>query len=65
MLKSAYLKLIKSDGKIYFGEIQRKKREGMGITVGRDGRVYEGQFSGNERSGRGIEIYPNGNFYMG
>ena len=47
MLKSAYLKLIKSDGKIYFGEIQRKKREGMGITVGRDGRVYEGQFSGN------------------
>ena len=48
------MKLIKSDGKIYFGEIHRKKRDGMGITVGRDGKVFEGEFCSNEKNGRGV-----------
>ena len=65
LLDSNKLKLIKSDGKIYFGHIDKKRREGKGISVGRDGRIYEGEFYNNDKNGGGIEIYPNGNFYIG
>lgn len=42
MLDSSRLKLIKSDNKIYFGEVDRKKREGKGIYLNKDGKLYEG-----------------------
>jgi len=57
--------LIKSDGKIYFGQIERKKRNGKGVNVYKEGKVYEGDFMNNEKNGTGIEVYPNGNLYLG
>ncbi len=42
LLESARLKLIKSDNKIYFGEVERKEREGRGIYIQKDGKLYEG-----------------------
>jgi hypothetical protein len=42
LLESPKLKLIKSDNKIYFGEVDRKRREGKGIYLQRDGKLYEG-----------------------
>lgn len=42
LLSSAKLKLIKGDNKIYFGEIDRKRREGRGIYLQREGKLYEG-----------------------
>ncbi len=42
LLDSPKLKLIKSDNKIYFGEVDRKRREGRGIYLQRDGKLYEG-----------------------
>lgn len=40
LLDSPRLKLIKSDNKIYFGEVDKKKREGRGIYVHKDGKLY-------------------------
>lgn len=40
MLDASNLKLIKSDGKIYFGQVDRKKRHGYGINVYKDGKIY-------------------------
>jgi len=65
LLNSSHLKLIKNQDKIYFGEVNNKKRDGMGINVLKDGKLYEGYFQGNEKNGMGIEIYPNGNLYKG
>jgi ribosomal protein L13E len=42
LLDSPRLKLIKSDNKIYFGEVDRKRREGRGLYFQRDGKLYEG-----------------------
>jgi hypothetical protein len=42
LLDSPKLKLVKSDNKIYFGEVERKRREGRGVYLQRDGRLYEG-----------------------
>lgn len=42
ILDANNLKLIKSEGKIYFGQIDRKKRNGQGINVYKEGKVYEG-----------------------
>ena len=47
LLDSKNLKLIKNDGKIYFGQVERKKRAGKGICVYREGKIYEGEFSDN------------------
>jgi hypothetical protein len=33
LIDSPKLKLIKSDGKIYFGEVNRRKRHGWGIYI--------------------------------
>ena len=33
LIDSPKLKLIKSDGKIYFGEVDRRKRQGWGIYI--------------------------------
>ena len=65
LLNSNNLKLIKNDGKIYFGQVDRKRRSGMGICVYKEGKIYEGEFSDNERNGIGIEVYVNGNLYLG
>ena len=42
LLDSKNLKLIKNDGKIFFGQVDRKKRSGNGICVYREGKIYEG-----------------------
>lgn len=42
LLESPRLKLVKSDNKIYFGEVERKRREGRGVCVQREGKLYEG-----------------------
>jgi len=42
LLDSNKLKLIKSDGKIYFGEVDRKRREGRGIYLQKEGKIFEG-----------------------
>jgi len=47
LLESQNLKLIKNQDKIYFGQVERKKRNGNGVNISKDGRVYEGQFSNN------------------
>ena len=47
LLESKNLKLIKNQDKIYFGQVERKKRNGNGVNISKDGRVYEGQFSNN------------------
>ena len=40
LLDSPRLKLIKSEGKIYFGEVDRKQRHGWGIQIEKSGHVY-------------------------
>lgn len=42
LLNSPRLKLIKGDNKIYFGEVDRKRREGRGIYLQKEGKLYEG-----------------------
>ena len=42
LLDSPTLKLIKSKDKIYFGQVDKKKRTGIGIYVSREGKLYEG-----------------------
>lgn len=42
LLETQNLKLIKSQDKIYFGQVERKKRSGYGVNISKDGRVYEG-----------------------
>ena len=42
LLDSPRLKLVKSEGKIYFGEVDRKQRHGWGIQIEKSGHVYEG-----------------------
>jgi hypothetical protein len=59
------LKLIKNQDKIYFGQVEKKKRHGNGVNISKDGKIYEGQFANNEKFGAGVEIYPNGNLYLG
>ena len=54
LLESTNLKLIKSNDKIYFGEVEKKKRNGKGIYVTRQGKLYEGYFKENERHGKGV-----------
>jgi hypothetical protein len=36
------VRVIKTENKIYFGEIENKKKEGIGISIYRDGKFYEG-----------------------
>lgn len=47
LLNSTNLKLIKHDGKIYFGQIDRKKKSGKGICIYKEGKLYEGEFLDN------------------
>lgn len=47
MLESTNLKLIKNANKIYFGQIERKKKSGKGICVYKEGKIYEGEFQEN------------------
>jgi hypothetical protein len=54
LLDSPNLKLVKADSKIYFGEVYRKNKQGLGIYLQKEGRVYEGEFMNNEKNGRGI-----------
>lgn len=46
-------KLIKSEHRIYYGQIVKTKKEGKGISIYLDGRVYEGGHSNNEKAGMG------------
>ena len=59
------VRLIKSNNKLYFGEVKGKVKHGQGILVDDKGKIYEGIFDLNDRNGYGIEIYPNGNIYIG
>jgi hypothetical protein len=54
LLNSNNLKLIKQDGKIYFGQVDRKKKSGIGICMFKEGKIYEGQFCDNDKTGCGI-----------
>ena len=65
LLDSSHLKLIKNEGKVYFGEVNLRKKEGMGVYCHRGSKLYEGHFYNNEKQGQGIEIYANGNLYIG
>lgn len=65
LLDSHNLKLIKHDGKIYFGQLERKKRCGKGICIFKQGKIYQGDFDENQKTGYGVEIYANGNLYIG
>lgn len=40
LLDSKNLKLIKNDGKIFFGQVDRKKRSGKGVCVYKEGKIY-------------------------
>ena len=40
MIDSKYLKLLKANGKIFFGEVRNKKREGRGINISKEGKLY-------------------------
>ena len=40
LLESPKLKLIKSEGKIYFGEVDHKQRHGWGIQLDKSGQLY-------------------------
>ena len=65
IVSSNNLKLVKKEGRIFFGEAMQGRREGKGIQFDKDGKIYEGWFEVNEKNGPGIEIYPNGNLYIG
>ena len=54
LLDSPRLKMVKSEGKIYFGEVDRKQRHGWGVQIDKSGHIYEGQFHSNEKRGKGI-----------
>lgn len=65
-------KTVRTQNKIYFGQIHNKLKHGkgtcrakLGLTIYRDGRVYEGAYLQNQKEGKGCEIYSNGNMYVG
>jgi hypothetical protein len=43
------LKLIRNNGKIYFGEVLNRQMAGRGICYCQEGKIYEGEFMGNKR----------------
>lgn len=47
LIGSNKLKLIKNEGKIYFGLIEQKKRQEFGINFRKDGKIFEGEFKDN------------------
>jgi hypothetical protein len=47
MIKSPYLKLVKDEHRVYFGEILEHRKHGRGISLYKDGRVFEGKFANN------------------
>jgi hypothetical protein len=47
LLESVNLKLIKNQDKIYFGQVDKKKRIGKGINITKDGKLFEGEFANN------------------
>jgi hypothetical protein len=58
-------RLVRTENKMYMGQIRNKKKHGVGVTIYREGRIYEGTYADNEKSGLGCEIYENGNLYIG
>lgn len=58
-------KLVRTENKIYLGQVRAKKKHGLGVTIYREGRIYEGSYVDNEKSGMGCEVYANGNLYIG
>lgn len=54
LLKSKNVKLVKNHDKIYFGQVENKKRSGKGIYISKEGKLYEGYFKDNERNGYGV-----------
>ena len=50
---------------IYRGELNGRKREGLGVIVYKNGRFYEGEWVNDLRSGQGFEMYANENTYLG
>ena len=44
LLDSKDLKLVKSNDRIFFGEVKIKKRTGKGIYLTKEGKLYEGYF---------------------
>jgi hypothetical protein len=50
---------------IYFGEIERMRRNGIGVMKYKSGRLYEGEWVDDIRDGKGFEKYANGNIYLG
>jgi hypothetical protein len=58
-------KLVRTENKIFIGQIRAKRKHGVGVTIYREGRIYEGSYVDNEKSGLGCEIYGNGNLYIG
>ena len=65
LLQTSNLKLLKIDGNIYFGQMEKKKKNGKGIYITKEGRLFEGYFYDNEKYGPCVEIYENGNLYLG
>jgi hypothetical protein len=51
LLDSHRLKLVRSEGKVYFGEVASHGRQGRGVCVEKGGKIYEGRFVENQRSG--------------
>ena len=47
--------MIFSNGRIYDGDWENDKMEGIGKMELRDGAIYEGEFSLSQRHGKGIE----------
>lgn len=55
MRQSGNLKLKRSKGFSYYGEIVNGKRHGMGVMLFDDGRVFEGQWKFDQKHGKGYE----------
>ena len=46
-LMNSDCKLVRTEGKIFIGQIRAKKKHGIGVTIYREGRIYEGGYLDN------------------
>lgn len=50
---------------LYKGQLDERKRQGLGVLVYGSGRVYEGEWFQERRKGKGFELFTDGSKYIG
>ena len=63
--KGLKMKNSKGPGYSYWGQHQKKNKQGYGIRVQTDGSIYEGKWENDHPFGKGRQIAADGSYYEG